>query len=90
MAVTAGQRGESPQFSPVLVKVRVARNGSGRPLNWPDTALSDNTQKIHKPAQALAPTSTQALDLTGVARTASSGIVVIGIEGPTLGVVSAG
>ncbi|MFD9465030.1 hypothetical protein ACFWBT_29650, partial [Streptomyces sp. NPDC060027] len=31
IVVTAGQRGDSPQFEPVLEKVRVPRIGPGRP-----------------------------------------------------------
>jgi hypothetical protein len=31
IVITAGQRGDSPQFEPVLKKVRVARPGAGRP-----------------------------------------------------------
>ncbi|WP_434092459.1 hypothetical protein [Streptomyces flaveolus] len=31
IVVTAGQRGDSPQFEPVLEKVRVPRIGAGRP-----------------------------------------------------------
>jgi transposase len=41
MVVTAGQRGDSPQFIPVLAKVRVTRTGGGRPRTRPDTVLAD-------------------------------------------------
>ena len=41
VVVTAGQRGDSPQFIAVLAKVRVARAGSGRPRTRPDTVLAD-------------------------------------------------
>jgi transposase len=41
MVVTAGQRGDSPQFIGVLAKVRVARAGGGRPRTRPDTVLAD-------------------------------------------------
>ncbi len=41
VVVTAGQRGDSPQFIPVLAKVRVARAGGGRPRTRPDTVLAD-------------------------------------------------
>jgi hypothetical protein len=36
IVVTAGQRGDSPQFEPVLEKVRVPRIGPGRPRVRPD------------------------------------------------------
>ena len=39
--MTAGQRGDSPQFIGVLAKVRVARPGGGRPRTRPDTVLAD-------------------------------------------------
>jgi transposase len=39
--ITAGQRGDSPQFIPVLRKIRVARIGGGRPRTRPDLVLAD-------------------------------------------------
>jgi transposase len=39
--LTAGQRGDSPQFVPVLEKIRVARPGGGRPRTRPDRVLAD-------------------------------------------------
>jgi transposase len=41
MTLTAGQRGDSPQFIPVLRKIRVARVEGGRPLTRPDLVLAD-------------------------------------------------
>jgi transposase len=41
VVVTAGQRGDSPQFIPVLDKVRVGRLGSGRPRTRPQIVLAD-------------------------------------------------
>lgn len=41
MLVTAGQRGDSPQFSAVLDKIRVPRPGPGRPRTRPDRVLAD-------------------------------------------------
>lgn len=35
IVITAGQRGDCPQFEPVLKKVRLARSGSGRPRTRP-------------------------------------------------------
>jgi transposase len=39
--ITAGQRGDSPQFIPVLEGIRVPRLGRGRPRTRPDRALAD-------------------------------------------------
>ncbi len=36
IVVTAGQRGDSPQFEPVLAKVHVPRIGPGRTRVRPD------------------------------------------------------
>ncbi|MFD7836141.1 IS5 family transposase [Streptomyces sp. NPDC059761] len=41
IVITAGQRGDSPQFEPVLEKVRVPRIGSGRPRVRPDRVRAD-------------------------------------------------
>ncbi len=39
--VTAGQRGDSPQFIPVLRKIRVGRPCGGRPRTRPEVVLAD-------------------------------------------------
>jgi transposase len=39
--VTAGQRGDSPQFIPVLEEIRVPRLHGGRPRTRPDRVLAD-------------------------------------------------
>jgi transposase len=39
--VTAGHRGDSPQFTAVLARVRVARTGAGRPRRRPELVLAD-------------------------------------------------
>ncbi|MFJ6438628.1 hypothetical protein [Streptomyces sp. NPDC091416] len=41
IVITAGQRGDSPQFEPVLEKVRVPRIGAGRPRARPDRVRAD-------------------------------------------------
>ena len=41
LVVTAGQRGDSPQFQVVLGHIRVARIGGGRPRTRPDRVLAD-------------------------------------------------
>ncbi len=46
--ITAGQRGDSPQFEPVLKKVRVARLGSGRPRTRPDRVRADKAYDSRK------------------------------------------
>jgi transposase len=39
--ITAGQRGDSPQFQAVLERIRVPRLGPGRPRSRPDKVLAD-------------------------------------------------
>ncbi len=39
--LTAGQRGDSPQFQAVLDGIRVPRVGAGRPRTRPDQVLAD-------------------------------------------------
>jgi transposase len=41
LVVTAGHRGDSPQFVPVLEKVRIGRRGRGRPRTRPDAVRAD-------------------------------------------------
>jgi transposase len=41
LVITAGQRGDSPQFVPVLERIRVLRPGRGRPRTRPDRVLAD-------------------------------------------------
>jgi transposase len=41
MVITAGHRGDSPQFVPVLERIRVRRSGRGRPRTRPDRVLAD-------------------------------------------------
>jgi transposase len=41
VVVTAGQRGDSPQFPAVLEAIRVPRTGPGRPRTRPDRVLAD-------------------------------------------------
>lgn len=41
MLLTAGQRGDSPQFRPVLERICVARLGPGRPRTRPGRVLAD-------------------------------------------------
>ncbi|MFJ5681052.1 IS5 family transposase [Streptomyces sp. NPDC093097] len=48
VVITAGQRGDSPQFEPVLKKVRVARLGAGRPRTRPDRVRADKAYASRK------------------------------------------
>ena len=41
LVVTAGQRGDSPQFQIVVGRIRVARAGRGRPRTRPERVLAD-------------------------------------------------
>jgi transposase len=41
LLLTAGQRGDSPQFQPVLDKISVPRMGAGRPRTRPDKVRAD-------------------------------------------------
>ncbi len=46
IVITAGQRGDSPQFEPVLEKVRVPRIGPGRPRVRPDRVRADRSPAV--------------------------------------------
>ena len=48
IVVTAGQRGDLPQFEPVLRKVRVPRIGPGRPRVRPDRVRADKAYASRK------------------------------------------
>ncbi|WP_343243490.1 transposase [Streptomyces sp. SID8499] len=48
IVVTAGQRGDSPQFEPVLEKVRVPRIGPGRSRVRPDRVRADKAYASRK------------------------------------------
>ena len=41
LLITAGQQADSPQFEPVLEKIRVLRLGPGRPRKKPDSVAAD-------------------------------------------------
>jgi hypothetical protein len=41
IVITAGQRGDSPQFQTVLERIRVPRAGPGRPRTRPGRVLGD-------------------------------------------------
>ena len=47
LLVTAGQRGDSPQFEAVLAGIRIARVGGGRPRTRPDRVLADKAYSSH-------------------------------------------
>ncbi|MFB7577295.1 IS5 family transposase [Streptomyces sp. NPDC056165] len=48
IVITAGQRGDSPQFEQVLNKIRVARTGSGRPRTRPNRVRADKAYASRK------------------------------------------
>lgn len=48
IVVTAGQRGDSPQFEPVLARVRVPRIGLGRPRVRPNRVRADKAYASRK------------------------------------------
>ncbi|MFH9740189.1 IS5 family transposase [Streptomyces roseolus] len=48
LVVTAGQRGDSPQFEAVLEKIRVPRLGPGRPRVRPDRVRADKAYASRK------------------------------------------
>ncbi|WP_443044656.1 IS5 family transposase [Streptomyces sp. DHE17-7] len=48
IVITAGQRGDSPQFEPVLEKVRVPRLGPGRPRVRPNRVRADKAYASRK------------------------------------------
>ncbi|MEW2490310.1 IS5 family transposase [Streptomyces sp. NPDC048411] len=48
IVITAGQRGDSPQFEPVLEKIRVSRPGPGRPRTRPNRVRADKAYASRK------------------------------------------
>ncbi|XVQ16192.1 transposase [Spirillospora sp. CA-255316] len=48
IVITAGQRGDAPQFELVLKKVRVARLSPGRPRTRPDRVRADKAYASRK------------------------------------------
>lgn len=47
LLVTAGQRGDSPQFRPVLERIAVPRVGPGRPRKRPERVRADKAYSSH-------------------------------------------
>ncbi|MFE6485691.1 transposase [Streptomyces sp. NPDC057757] len=63
VVITAGQRGDSPQFKPVLEAIRVPRLGPGRPRSRPnqvraDKAYGSRRNRADRSPQRVAVTST--------------------------------
>jgi hypothetical protein len=48
IVITAGQRGDSPQFEVVLGRIRVPRLGSGRPRTRPRRVRADKAYASRK------------------------------------------
>jgi transposase len=48
IVITAGQRGDSPQFEAVLDRIRVPRLGPGRPRTRPRRVRADKAYASHK------------------------------------------
>ncbi len=48
IVVTAGRRGDSPQFEPVLEKIRVPRVGPGRPRVRPRRVRADKAYAFRR------------------------------------------
>lgn len=46
LLITAGQRGDSPQFQAVLGAITVTRTGQGRPRTRPDRVLAGQGLRI--------------------------------------------
>jgi hypothetical protein len=55
LIVTAGRRGDIPQFIPVLRKIRAARIGSGHPRTRPDLIPADKTPQKQPGIKACIP-----------------------------------
>jgi hypothetical protein len=66
VVVTGGQRGDSPQFIPVLSKVRVARPGSGRPRSRPEQEATLTIAAINQWLRALRNTAQRAPGRFGI------------------------
>lgn len=54
VVVTAGQRGDSPQFQVVLGRIRVARMGCGRPRSTPERVLADKGVRVPRQSRVSA------------------------------------
>ncbi|MFD5085049.1 transposase [Kitasatospora sp. NPDC058406] len=52
IVITAGQRGDSPQFEPVLDKARVPRIGPGRPRVRPNRVRADKAYASRQPCRS--------------------------------------
>ena len=63
VVVTAGQRGDSPQFTAVLERISVPRSGRGRARTRPDRVLADKAYA--SPGQPCLPAPTPWLDVAG-------------------------
>ncbi|MFI1105668.1 transposase [Streptomyces melanogenes] len=48
IVITAGQRGDSPQFEPALENIRVPQQGLARPRKRPDRMRADNAYGSRK------------------------------------------
>lgn len=60
LVLTAGYRGDSPQFAPVLDRIRVPRPGPGRPRTTPDRVLADKAYSSRANRALLARRGTRA------------------------------
>ncbi len=77
IVVTSGQRGDSPQFEPVLDKVRVPRIGPGRPRVRPDRVRADKAYASHRAAPTCGGTGSAAPSLTRPTRRATVGSLAL-------------
>ncbi|MFF2727903.1 hypothetical protein ACFVS9_08345 [Streptomyces sp. NPDC058008] len=73
IVVTTGQCGDSPQFEPVLEKVRVPRIGWGRPRVRPDRVRADKAYASRRNRAHLRRPGPVAPPRTGPTRCATSG-----------------
>nr|WP_254404552.1 IS5 family transposase [Streptomyces anulatus] len=73
IVITTGLRGDSPQFEPVLEKVRVPRIGPGRPRVRPDLVRADKAYGSRKNRAYLRRRGIRAPSLTRPTRRATAG-----------------
>ncbi|WP_443031228.1 hypothetical protein [Streptomyces sp. 3213.3] len=70
--ITAGRRGDSPQFHVILDRIRVPRLGSGRPRTRPDKVRADKAYGSPSRRSAIRSPTARSTALTVAVRRSST------------------